>query len=385
MPTATATSTESAPPVPRARRPWWQKLAIALMLFVWALVFGEIFLRTLNPQALVPRYVTGGTDGIRANMPDTTFRQWTPEVNVTLHYNDAGMRDDRPAPPIAKAPGECRIAVLGDSYFAGFESDWPHSYTGQLEEILGRQGIDCRVLNFAVSGFGHAEMLVALDSRAKQWQPDLVVVSIHATDGIDNIRAGLFRMEDDGTLIRTGADYLPGVGISDRLNSFALYRWAQENSHLYSAAREWLGRTGKMLLAKLRMQGTTDTEDEQANPPENAGSDKSFVGNRAFNQALARALAEQSREMEANILFVEIPTMGTRTRYTSVAADLLGEDLLTQFPFVSPIGRYREIMNEDTKIYLERGHRHWTELGNHEAAMVTAGAIISKDLLPAHK
>ena len=30
-----------------------------------------------------------------------------------------------------------------------------------------------------------------------------------------------------------------GIAISDQLNKLALYRWAQENSHLYSALREW--------------------------------------------------------------------------------------------------------------------------------------------------
>lgn len=364
----------------RTRLPLWQKLGLLVLLFAWTLLFGELFLRALSPQPLVPRYVTGGEDGIRANMPGAAFRQWTPEVDVTIHYNAAGMRDDRPPPPLAKAPGECRIALLGDSYFAGFESDWNDTYANRLEQALHSRGADCRVLDFAVSGFGHAEMLVALNSRVKQWQPDLVVVSIHQTDGIDNLRSNLFRLTDDGRLEPTGATYLPGVAISDRLNGFWLYRWAQENSHLYSAAREWAGHTGKKLLAQLRQRPMAEGEEAPADDAEDNGG-KAWVGSERLNRALVKDLLTESREMGASMLFVDIPTMGNRTRYTSIAGDLIGPEFLAEIPFVSPIDRFRHIMNPQTKIYLERGHRHWTPLGNREAAEVSADAIIARGLV----
>jgi hypothetical protein len=351
---------------------------MVVLLPVYALVFGEYFLRLMDPQPLVPRYVTGGPDGVRANMPDTTFRQWTPEVDVRIHYNHAGMRDDRPPPPLAKAPGECRIALLGDSYFVGFESDWAHSFGHQLERALARHGHPCRVLNFAVSGFGHAEMLVALDSRVRRWRPDLVIASVHQTDGLDNLRSSLFRLSPDGRLERNAASYLPGVAISDRLNRSRFYRWLQENSHLYSAGREWLGSTGKQLLAGLRRRQQVAAEGGGDNAPVTG---KTFVGDRQLNRALAQALVAESRAIGAQTLLFDIPGSGGRMRYVSAASDLLGADLLAELPFASPFDRFRAMMGPDVKLYLEHGHRHWTALGNRVTAEVAADAIVARQLL----
>jgi hypothetical protein len=123
-----------------------------LAIIAYAMVFGEIFLRTFKPEPLVPRYVTGGPDGIRANIPNVSFRQWTPEVDVTVRYNDKGMRDDRPAPPLARQAGECRVALVGDSYFVGFESDYAHSFARQLEGLLSRAAgrCGCSILPYRV-------------------------------------------------------------------------------------------------------------------------------------------------------------------------------------------------------------------------------------------
>lgn len=367
----------SVQPDSAARRPgvrFLLRLLMVLLLAGYALLFGEWFLRLLAPQPLVPRYVTGGADGIRANMPDIAFRQWTPEVDVVIRYNHAGMRDDRPPPPAAKAPGECRVALLGDSYFVGFESDWAPSFAHQLEVALARRGHRCRVLDLAVSGFGHAEMLVALQSRVRQWQPDAVIFSVHQTDGLDNLRSGLFRLVD-GRLQPTGNSFLPGVAMSDRLNRFAAYRWLQENSHLYSAAREWLGRTGKQLLASFRKSRDTDDAGEDGALPV-----KGFVGDRALNRALVEAAVADTRRMGAIPLLFDIPTSGGRLRYVSVAGDLLGADLVRTLPFASPLPRFKAVMRPDTKLYLEHGHRHWTAPGNRIAAETAADALVAAGL-----
>ncbi len=370
---------ETAPS--RPSRPIWQSALLLVGLFLYALVFGEMFLRFLHPQALVPRYVTGAPDGIRANMPNVRFRQWTPEVDVTIAYNEVGMRDDRAAPALAKAPGECRVALLGDSYFVGFESDWPQSYAARLETALKARGVDCRVLNFAVSGFGHGEMLIALQSRVRAYQPDLVLVSLQLSDGTDNIRSGLYALTSEGTLVRAGREFLPGVAISDRLNQFALYRWVQENSHLYSAVREWGAVKVKALM--LGLQGAVSLESPaNAGTPDRQAAVEALMGSRPLNRALIAELGLEIAAMDAKMLLVEIPSAGKRTEFFPVAADLVGEDLLATYPFVSPLGAFEAASGPEVKLYLERGHRHFTGLGNEIAAEVTADAIMDRAMLP---
>lgn len=369
----------------KSRRPIWLRLLIIALVILYALLFGEMFLRMMKPQALIPRYVTGGPEGVRANMPGVEFRQWTPEVDVTLRYNAAGMRDDRPPPPLQKAPGECRIALLGDSYFVGFESRFEDSFAKRLEEELARRGTPCRVLNFAVSGFGHAEMLATLESRVRPWSPDLMLVSVHSTDGFDNLRANLFQPGPQG-LEPTGRSFLPGVAISDRLNEFAVYRWAQENSHLYSAGREWAGGMGKRLLAIARVRDANNDAEETAGgeaPDADEGSETpGYVASQALNQALVLQLAREAEVMGSRMMLFEIPMGPNRRWYGGPARHILGDALLEEIPYASPLDTFLKMRSPDVQLYMEKGHRHWTPLGSKVAARVAADAILAQQLLP---
>ena len=359
----------------------FRRLLFGLMVLVYALLFGEFFLRLLAPQPLVSRYVTGGADGVRANIPGISFRQWTPEVDVTIRYNRAGQRDDRP-PPGTRTPGDCRIALLGDSYFVGFESSFENSFANRLEQAFDRRGHPCRVVNFAVSGFGDAENLRILESRVRPFHPDLLLLSVHQTDGLDNVRANLFRI-DQGRLSGTGNSYLPGVEISDRLNRYRLYRWAQENSHLYSAVREWAGATGKRLLAKLRL---ADADTADSSPDENPiGTDASglptWVGDQALNATLVEAIGREGQTFGARLLLFEIPTYN-KGRYIGIIDRLLPAALLAQIPHASPLQRFRAMSPAGGPLYLTRGQRHWTARGNEVAAEVAADSILESGLLP---
>lgn len=371
-------------PKPAARRPWWHWPLIAAGILAYALLFGEVFLRQLSPQALVPRYVTGGADGVRANMPNVSFRQWTPEVDVTIRYNNAGQRDDRPAPG-PRTPGDCRIAVLGDSYFVGFESSYPNSFAARLEENLAKRGHPCRVVNFSVSGFGHAENLRILESRVRAYQPDMLLMSVHQTDGYDNIRSDLYKAGPNGPE-STGKSFLPGIAISDRLNRFAVYRWAQESSHLYSALREWAGGMGKRILAIARQSAAEEADEAGAETvvPDKAtgGLLPAWVGNPVLNAQLVDEINREGRAMGAPLMLFEVPTAGSRTQYVGVMEKLIPAEVLGRIAHASPLARFTRMASPDVQLYLERGHRHWTALGNQVAADVAADAILGQKILP---
>lgn len=356
--------------------------AVGLAAIAYAAVFGEIFLRVFEPEPLVPRYVTGGPDGIRANLPDVAFRQWTPEVDVTVRYNDRGMRDDRPAPPLAKAPGECRVALVGDSYFVGFESDYPRSFPKQLEDRLAAMGRPARVLDFAVSGFGTAEDLIVIRRRVASWRPDVIVMSWHASDPDDNIRSGLFRMEN-GTLTATGEAFLPGVAVSDRLMRLPGYRWLIENSHFYSAVRERTGIFTKRVLADLRGRGQVASPRAATEPadPATAAMPKRVppVGSAALDLALLQASRDAARAMGSQFLLFDVPIRSDRTRFVSPQALYLGR--LPSIDNVSAMAAFKAAARPDRKLYLEKGQLHWTAAGNALAASVAAADIARRGWL----
>lgn len=355
-------------------------LLIGLAIIVYAVIFGEMFIRLVAPEPLMPRYVTGAPDGVRANMPNVAFRQWTPEVDVTIRYNDRGMRDDRPAPPLAKSVGECRVALLGDSYFVGFESEYPQSFAKQLEDRLAASGKNVRVLNFAVSGFGTAEDLVVLNSRVAPWRPDIVVMSWHASDPDDNIRSDLYRMVD-GTLQPTGKPFLPGIAVSDRLMQSRVYRWLIENSQIYSAVRERAGVFTKSLLANLRRQDAQQAASEDASSIVDMAPEPQPVtfGPPLLDRALVEATRDTSTAMGAHFLLFEIPTRSARTIFRSplekFLPDLAGVDV------ASPMAAFDNAARPDLKLYQEEGQLHWTTAGNALAADVAAADIIRRGWL----
>lgn len=360
-----------------------RRLLIGLACMGYAAVFGEIFLRVFKPEPLVPRYVTGGVEGIRANLPNVAFRQWTQEVDVTVRYNDRGMRDDRPAPPIAKVAGECRIALVGDSYFVGFESDYRHSFAKQLEDRLAAAGTPARVLDFAVSGFGTAEDLIVLNRRVAPWRPDVVIMSWHASDPSDNVRSGLFRMTD-GRLQATGLPFLPGVSVSDRLMAWRGYRWLIENSQLYSAVRERAGVFAKRKLADLRgrpQDGTLPGRAPGLADPATAAMPirVPMVGNPSLDLALLKASREASLAMGSQFLLFDVPIRSARTVFVSPQALYLGN--LPGIDSVSAMTAFQVAARPDRKLYLEQGQLHWTATGNAIAAAVAAGDIARRGWL----
>ena len=358
--------------------PRWLRWPLYTVLgLAYALVFGEVFVRVMAPQALVPRFVTGAPDGIRANLPGASFRQVTPEVDAQITYNAQGMRAEREY-PIAKPAGTCRVALLGDSFFVGFESTFENSFAVQLERLLNERGHRCEVLNFAVSGFGTAESLVALRSRVLKYSPDLLVLSWHRTDPADNRRSNLFTW-DGRTLQPTGRPFLPGVKVSDTLMAYAPYRWAVEHSHFYNAVREWIGVTGKNLLLMLSRR-PADDDDAPPAAGKPGGGDNGPAAD-SLDLALLGAVDEEMKRAGGHMLLYEIPDFRSRTSILS-SLQVLHPSVYERFAVASPLQAMQARATPEVKFYQEQGQNHWTPLGNRLAAEVAVERIEALGWLP---
>ena len=129
---------------PAAARParWRTALRCALLgvaLLAYTLLFAEGFIRLFDPQAVMPRYITGTPWGVRGNIPHADYWHHTPEVDVEYRINGQGLRADRDY-PLAKPPGVCRIAVFGDSFFFGLEADLKRYLRGGSRGSIAREG-----------------------------------------------------------------------------------------------------------------------------------------------------------------------------------------------------------------------------------------------------
>lgn len=327
----------------------------------YSLAFAESFVRIVAPQAFVPREIVAAPYGVRMNKPGAVYRQHTPEMSADVRINSEGLRADRDY-PVKKPEGVSRVAVFGDSYLLGYEASNADMATARLEEGLRSKNCPAEVLNFAVSGFGTAEMLKTLEARGLDFEPDVVIFQWHHTDPDDNLRANLYRL-DNGKLIETGASYVPAIGARTVLESNPVYRKISDQSHLFIAARERASRyVRRMMAGHVFSRKTTSgasSEERVASPVDVA--------------ILGRAELD-ARRAGAAFFVIDIPGVQSRTRFKSSFRQLPPE-LVARANYISPQAEFEAAASNTEKLYWERGHKHLTPKGNAVLASVMAERI----------
>jgi lysophospholipase L1-like esterase len=163
----------------RARR----LLLFCLVLLVWFAIF-EAGLRRWGSSEAAPAFqglFTGDpVIGYRLE-PGARTRFATAEFDTEIAINNAGIRDDEHLGP--KAPGEKRVAILGDSLVLSVQVPFSETFGEHLERHLNagaRGGTTYRVINAGVQGYGPVEELLFFREVVRNLQPDLVLVSVFA-------------------------------------------------------------------------------------------------------------------------------------------------------------------------------------------------------------
>ena len=344
------------------------RVAILLGLGIYSLVFAEFFLRIFKPQALLPRYVTGSEIGIRQNIPNAHYWHYTPEVEVEMQINSVGMRDTREY-ELTKPEGVCRIVILGDSFFMSYEVNLEDSFAYRLQHHLQKSGLNCEVINFAVSGFGTAESLIQLRERGLAYNPDFVVLQWHDTDPEDNIRAGLFRKEGE-RLIKGLDSYLPAVSVREKLMKIPGYEWAIQNSHLYTAARANLASFAKSMLVKLKSQKPTPPKPAQADTPAPIKEESQST----LSSLLVNEVAKITQDNGAELILAEIPSLRGGGSIENGFKQLKGQIDPNIFR-ASATDELEKLQQAGEKIFFMQGHFHFTPIGYDTFAKAVAQSI----------
>lgn len=202
-------------------------ITLALELISRALFFKK--------TVLFPRYhseMQCGDYRIRRIRPNTVFWHSSQDGEWKFEINRQGFRNTRDF-EYAKPDSIIRIICLGDSHTEGFEVRQEHTFSAVLEREIRSLGQPAEVYNMGVSGYGTDEELILFENEVWKYKPDFVVIGFFANDYEDNLKTGLFAVQDD-RLAATGKENLPGVRILDFINRFYLIRKLSENSYLYS-------------------------------------------------------------------------------------------------------------------------------------------------------
>lgn len=329
---------------------------IALVSVFVALAAGEALVRALYKERTVmyPRYHTDyryGDYTLRGIRPHAEF--WHTSVNGSWKFvtNGKGLRDEREF-AYAKPAGTLRVLSLGDSHTQGYEVRQQATFSAVLERYLRHRGVHAEVLNAGVSGFSTAEELAYLESEGYKYQPDVVVLGFYANDFEDNMKAGLFALED-GRLAARKNSHIPGVGIQNAIYALPGVRWLSENSYLYSLAFNGVWTYFKEALRARATAAPADApEFEYAVPTKSAYS--------PHEVALAAALIERMAQFCASrgmrFIVVDIPRPNAPYELISSIPD----GMLKNVETVSS----RELLAEFdgvAEMHVPHGHRHISE------------------------
>jgi len=227
-----------------------------------AVVFIEIVIRIFfNTMVLFPRYhAVAEYNGykIRRLLPNTNFWHTSVDGSWKFEINGQGFRNSADF-SYEKPPGVIRVLLLGDSHTEGFEVRQEYTYASVIEKYLSKNGIKSQVINTGVSGFGNAEELVFFEQEGLKYHPDYVVLGFYANDYSDNIKADLFRLDENGKLVLHKKEHLPGMRILSVINKFPAIGWLSENSYFYSLFMNSAWNYAKRMLLESKRNDFQET------------------------------------------------------------------------------------------------------------------------------
>ncbi len=280
-------------------------LAVFVAMTLVMLLLGEWVIRALfaDETVLFPRYHTDvqyGDYTLRRIRPASRFRHTSIDGSWEFVTNSQGFRN-REDFSIAKPADTLRVISLGDSHTQGYEVRQDHTYSAVLERYLQKHAGKAQVMNTGVSGFSNAEALVLLEQAGVRYQPDVAVLGFFGNDLEDNIKAGLFRLDEAGSLVPAKYEHIPGVRIQNIIYAIPGVQWLSENSYFYSLL---FNSTWEFFKNRLARQATEQVA-EYAVPQKDEYS--------SYEIELAAALLERMhricRDNGITLVIVDIPLL----------------------------------------------------------------------------
>ena len=335
-------------------------------------LLGEWVIRVLHADqtVLFPRYhadVQYGDYTIRRIRPNSRFRHTSRDGSWDFVTNSQGFRNFQDFAH-EKPPGKLRVLSLGDSHTQGYEVRQEHTYSAVLERYLRVNGIDAEVINTGVSGFSTAEALVLLENEGVKYEPDVVVLGFFGNDLEDNLKAGLFTLDESGTLVPSRNVHIPGVRIQNFIYALPGIKWLGENSYFYSLL---FNTTWDFFKTRLTDSARGQVA-EFAVPQKDAHSDYEV----ALAAALLARIYEVCSQNQIKCVLVDIPLQvvdgAVKSSFPGAlrATAVRHSDAFVDSEVV--FGEYAGV----TELHLPHGHNHISEFSHALIAVETGRKIL---------
>ena len=328
-------------------------LALATLAITGAI--GELVVRIAFKQqtVLFPRYHTDyhyGEYTLRGIRPASEF--WHTSADGTWRFvtNNRGLRDSRNF-AYEKPPGVVRVLSLGDSHTQGYEVRQDATFSAVLERYLDAHSIRAQVLNAGVSGFSTAEELAYLVSEGYKYKPDVVVVGFYANDFEDNLKAGLFGLDEKGHVVEKSHSHLPGVRIQNVIYAIPGVRWLSENSYFYS-----LAFNGVWAFFKAKLESTAKFEKSVASASDISKYETDLT------VALLERMGRFCAERNVRLIVVDIPSMPGAHRFETSIPERMRERLAAANIEVLDSRALLGELDGAAEFHVPHGHNHISEL-----------------------
>ena len=328
-------------------------LALATLAITGAI--GELVVRIAFKQqtVLFPRYHTDyhyGEYTLRGIRPASEFWHTSADGSWRFVTNNRGLRDSRNF-AYEKQPGVVRVLSLGDSHTQGYEVRQEATFSAVLERYLESHSVRAQVLNAGVSGFSTAEELAYLVSEGHRYKPDVVVVGFYANDLGDNLKAGLFALDEKGRVVNEKRSYLPGVKIQNVIYAIPGVRWLSENSYLYS-----LAFNGTWYFFKERLEKSAKFESAVGS---SAGSSKYEID---LALALLERMGRFCHERNIRLIVVDIPARPGPYRFEASIPERMRNQLAASGIEVLDSRDLLGALDGAAEFHVPNGHNHISEL-----------------------
>ena len=336
---------------------------VALLLTALLVAFGlaEIAVRLLKSETTVlfPRYHTDyryGPYHLRGTRPGETF--WHSSIDGRWKFvtNNKGFRDSRDF-GYEKPADTYRVLSVGDSQTQGHEVRQEATFSAVLERYLNARGRKAEVLNVGVSGFSTAEELAFIENEGYRYHPDAIVLGFFGNDFEDNYKAALFELDDQGQLVATKFEHVPGVTIQKIIYAIPGMKWLGENSHLYSLVFNSVWLHFKFKLADQAAAPAGRPVAEYAVPTQLVPSAREI--------ALAATLIERMKTFcdrhAIRLIFADLPFREGPYRFTSSLPAALRDRLHVAKIEIIDSNVLLQPYSEAVETHVTHGYQHISE------------------------
>lgn len=182
-------------------------LVQALIVIVCVVVLAEIALRIMGKYEVYSEKTKGEYNIGYNETRDSWYYTHTPNLVDTpansdfsypLATNSLGIREKEVQ---TKDTTKTRILVLGDSFAEGMGAPYDSTWPRVMEQLLNQANKHAEVIDAGVAGSDVFYEYMLYRDKLKDLKPDVVIVSINASDYTDYIyRGGMERFLPDGTV-----------------------------------------------------------------------------------------------------------------------------------------------------------------------------------------